>query len=246
MSNRIHNGHAAAANQFPHQVALFIPIGADASVCGGSIISNLWILTAAHCLHNRRQVTLRFGSIHFNSADYSHTTERIINHPNFHTITLNHDVSLVRTNTPIPLSSGIRVIRLPTRNQEHTPFTGQTATVSGWGEVFPGSGTQALLRWVDVRIISNDQCRASFNPGSVVNHVVCTLGNGNIHQGICGGDSGGPLFIVENGVRTLVGVVAFGAPANRGGCAAGHPSGYMRTSHFLPWINQHTGIPMRF
>lgn len=245
-SNRIHNGYAATGNQFPHQVALNIPIGTINSVCGGSVLSNLWILTAAHCLFNRNQVTIRVGTVSLNSGGHSQTSFLFHNHPNFHTTTFNNDVSLVRVPAPLPLSAAIQVIRLPTRGQAaHHHFLGVQATVSGWGEVVPGSGVQANLRWVNVRVISNDQCRASFSAASIVDHVVCTVGYANPSQGVCGSDSGGPLYVMEGGIRTQMGIVAFGAGNNAGGCAGGHPSAYMRPSHFLDWIASHTGIQPR-
>lgn len=244
-NNRIHNGHPASHNQHPHQVAMRIPVGNSAFVCGGSVLASHWVLTAAHCVENRSQVQLRFGSINFNSGGVSQVSFHMILHEQYNSFNLNNDIALIGIPSPLTLTLSVQAIRLPHREQMSHTFVGSTATVSGWGEAFPGSGVQSLLRWVNVRVISNAQCRLTFGPAVVVQHVICTLGLNNPNQGTCGGDSGGPLFVEENGINTLVGVVAFGAHPNIGGCSAGHPSGYMRTAHFLPWINQRSGIPIR-
>lgn len=203
------------------------------------------MLTAAHCVENRVQVQLRFGSINFNSGGIAQASFHIITHENYNSFNLNNDIALIGVPSPLILTPAVQVIRMPHREQVTNSFLGAVATVSGWGETFPGSGVQNFLRWVNVRIISNEQCRMTFGPFVVVGHVVCTLGLNNPNQGTCGGDSGGPLSIVEDGVNTIVGVVAFGAHTNIGGCSAGHPSGYMRTANFLTWINQRSGIPIR-
>lgn len=238
LEERISNGHAAAANQFPFQVAVS-SVGGN---CGGSIISNAWVLCAAHCT-GAAQINLRFGSLNRLTGGIAQTSFHRVNHPNFNPVNLNNDVSVVSIPAPLAFTAAIASIRLPTAAQVGTTFVGVQATVSGWGEIFPGSGSQTLLRWVHMRVIPNAQCAAVFGTSAVVGHVVCALGYAQpANQAHCGGDSGGPLTIVEGATRTQIGVVAFGATA---GCNLGFPSGYMRTANFVHWINQHTGIPVR-
>lgn len=187
---------------------------------------------------------MRFGSINLRTGGMSQTSRQITNHPNFHEVLLNNDISVIRIPTPLSLGHGIRAVLLPRRVQQSELFNGKLGTVSGWGATTNEGPAQSVLRWTNVRIISNDQCRRSFSPLVVVGHVVCTTGTtGN--QGVCGGDSGGPLVLNENGITTQIGVVAFGAHPRDGGCTAGRPSGYMRTTSFLTWINQRTGITIR-
>lgn len=245
MSSRIHNGHPADANQFPHQVALLIATPQGNSVCGGSIISTNWVLTAAHCTYLRNQVTMRFGSINRVQGGISQTTTRIVNHANYNQNTLNNDVAVLHIPSALNPTGAIQVIRLPTSGQAGSTFEGATTTVSGWGGIVTNGAVQNLLRWVNTRIIPNSQCSGIYGTATVVGHVVCTLGLSENNQGVCGGDSGGPLILNESGVNTQVGVVSFAAAPSIGGCAAGHPSGYMRTNHFLTWIFQQTGIPVR-
>lgn len=234
LAERVANGYAAAANQFPFQVAVSGP-------CGGSLISNAWVLCAAHCT-SAPQVNLRFGSLNRLAGGIAQTSFNRINHPNYNPSNLNNDISLVSVPSPLTFTPAIQSIRLPTAAQVTSTFTGAQATVSGWGEIFPGSGLQTMLRWVHMRVIPNAQCAAIYSSYIVVDHVLCALGYtqpGN--QGHCTGDSGGPLTILEGTTRTQIGVVSFGAMR----CDAGLPSGYMRTAHYIHWINQLTGIPVR-
>lgn len=241
LTERVANGHPAAANQFPYQVAVTAAI--FGGPCGGSLISNAWVLCAAHCTFFGTQHNLRFGSLNWMTGGLSQASFYHINHPDFNPSTLNNDISLLSVPSPLTFTAAIQPIRLPTAAQVATTFTGAQATVSGWGETFPGSGPPTLLRWVHMRVIPNAQCTEFYSGTFIVDHVVCAMGYTQPeNQGHCTGDSGGPLTILEGATRTQIGVVSFSAGS---GCNAGFPSGYMRTANFVHWINQNTGIPVR-
>lgn len=165
-----------------------------------------------------------------------------ISHPAFDIRTLNNDIAVISIPTPLTFSSSIQSIRLPTNGQIGSTFRDVSAVVSGWGSTSHGSGPSQILRWAGMRVIANGECSDVYGAEVIVNHVLCATGSGGPTQGHCPGDSGGPLTIVEAGVRTQIGIVSFGASS---GCDLAYPSGYMRTANFIHWINEQTGIAVR-
>lgn len=237
------NGSPATANQFPHQVSVLAPVTGGFSVCGGSLISSEWVITACHCTASHRQFNLRVGSLNLWSGGVAITSFTSINHPQYNPSNLNNDLALIRLPNPVGLGPSINFIRLPRASQRGQTFVGEQTTVSGFGVYGENTGVSDILRWVNMRVIPNAQCAGVYGSAVIVDHVVCGLGHDQPeNQGHCGGDSGGPFIYRESDGVTQIGIVSFGAAA---GCELGFPSGYMRTSHFVEWVGQHTNIPVR-
>lgn len=245
LNGRIAGGHIALPNQFPYQVAVtrITFNGGFAGTCGGSIISPNWVLSAAHCL-GFPQYNLRFGSIDRLNGGVAQTSFKDILHPLWETTdTLHYDIGLILLSSSLHMTYAVSAIRLPSADQMMYSFTDQRVTVAGWGSSIPGGPAEEFLLWVSLRVIDNDHCRQYFTGHAVVDHVVCAWGytDPNI-EGTCGGDSGGPLTIIENGVPTQIGLLSFGWGF---GCGNGFPSGFTRTTSFLEWINTVTGLVIR-
>ncbi|XP_058450967.1 collagenase-like [Malaya genurostris] len=238
---RIVNGFPAGDGQIPYQAFLIgvFPSG-GALACGGSIISSEWILTAAHCIVGVERFEVSMGSINRHAPEVLGHSNNFIVHPDYNSNNLNNDIGLIRLNDPVGFSQNIQPVNLPSADRAGESFENYQATVSGFGLTSdaPGSGVSDTLNWVNIRIISNDQCQGVYGPDVIVGSTICGLGADADNQSTCSGDSGGPLVIDENG-RLQIGVVSFVSSA---GCTSGHPSGYVRTTHFRGWINQHTGI----
>lgn len=145
--------------------------------------------------------------------------------------------------TSVGLGPSVSIATLPRTSQVGSTFVNTVGTISGYGLMSITSGVSEELRWVNMRIMPNEDCRRLYGSGVVVDHVFCALGESRPeNQGHCQGDSGGPMIIKEGSSSVLLGVISFAAKER---CGEGLPSGYMRTTHFLQWISSNTGIPIR-
>jgi len=228
--SRIVGGTEVIPHSFPHQVAMFI----DGSFfCGGSLISENIVITAAHCMYGAYSVIMYMAShdiIHGNDAEVERTSKDFAVHEDYDPMTLTNDIAYIRFH-PIEFNADIQPIQL-SDSDGSDPTTGQIAKAIGWGkDADDADWISTVLREVDIPIMDHLDCNAAY--GAVPDNTICTDGSGG--KGVCGGDSGGPL--IYNGIQ--VGLTSFGATA---GCEIGYPSGFTRISHFRDWILTNTGV----
>lgn len=131
--DRIIGGYNADAGQFPHQVSLRSSPIKKSHFCGGSIISNRFVLTAAHCAQGKhsspRNVFIVVGARRIFGDGYVHRVARIVSHPGWYRPLLQNDICVIRTAEEIQFSNNVGPVNLPTIN----PPNGLQVTVSGWG-----------------------------------------------------------------------------------------------------------------
>lgn len=234
------NGYVAVEGQFPYQVAVLAATDGDRYyVCSGSIISPEWVLSAAHCTYPHEEFILRFGSTNLWSGGELQCAKEVINHPDYNPVNLNNDISLLKVQTPLDLINGaLRAIRLPKSQHQGIRFVGNRSRVAGWGIDNSGEISEQL-NFVDLEIIDNGACRRIYGSDRVVEHVLCGYGYINRNQATCGGDSGSALVVFDEGEWIQVGVASFGALQ----CQRRFPSGFMRVTEFVDWINGQIGDP---
>lgn len=133
-SNRIHGGREARPGQFPYQVSLRERKGGKyVHVCGGSILSKRFVLTAAHCLELRTTpLYILVGGHNRDVVDRKdiYNISRVFIHENFSSTTLENDIGLLRVEKAIQFSKTVRAIPL---HQEFL-YGDVNVTTSGWGE----------------------------------------------------------------------------------------------------------------
>ncbi|EDO63342.1 AGAP011918-PA [Anopheles gambiae str. PEST] len=228
---RIVNGLNAVSGQFPYQVSL--TSATYQHFCGGAIIGNHWILTAAHCLTGRKpaEVIAVVGALTSARGGYNYDVEQFILHPNFNEWTQQNDIALVRTKWSISFNTAVFPVKMA---RTYTPAN-RAVLASGWGLTTLSVPKPAdRLQYVALRTISNEDCSERFRKlqnRAITPSILCTFSRNE--QGTCMGDSGGPL--VEDG--ELVGIVSWGIP-----CAVGYPDVYVRVSSFRAWIGAVTGV----
>ncbi|XP_035913539.1 brachyurin-like [Anopheles stephensi] len=239
-SHRIVNGQEATPGQFPYQIALLSEFVITSGLCGGSVLTNNFILTAAHCVVGTAGILASGGTAIIGAHDRSTvepTQQRIrfsgpgvIPHPFYTSANIRNDIALVRLDAPIVFNARVQPVRLPARSDSRQ-FGGFLGTVSGFGRTSDASqATSNVVMFTTNPIMTNADCIASWNAVLIEPQNVCLSGEGG--RSACNGDSGGPLAVQEGG-SLQIGVVSFGSAA---GCAVGMPSVYARVSFFLGWI----------
>ncbi|GBP22260.1 Chymotrypsin-1 [Eumeta japonica] len=230
---RIVGGAASSVTAQPFLAGLVINLVniAGNSVCGSSLLSHNRLLTAAHCWFDGRnqawQFTVVLGSQFLFSGGIRISTSQVVMHPQWTPSLLANDVAVIYLPTSVPFSSEVQPIALPSGSQTWEQFTGEWAIAAGYGKTNDRSGPRSqgpiidfLLRTVHtsrlkqlgvstgtfrsqvwLQVISVAECQASFGTWARDSNV-CTSGRGGV--GICGGDSGGPLYVIRNGQPILV------------------------------------------
>ncbi|XP_037949897.1 trypsin-like [Teleopsis dalmanni] len=222
---RIVNGEDATIEEFPYQVSLQKTSGGH--FCGGSIINEDTVVTAAHCMTSQviSNLKIRLGSTLYNEGGEYVSVRAFEYHPGYNSKTKENDIAVIKLATPVRESAKIRYIALA----ETTPATGTAAVVTGWGvKCFLWCiSSPTTLQAVKVGIVSEKDCASKeYNYGSsILPTMVCAYDD---DKDACQGDSGGPL--VADGV--LVGVVSWG-----NGCAkSGYPGVYSDVPSLRAWV----------
>ncbi|KAM6220903.1 transmembrane protease serine 11D-like [Rhynchocyon petersi] len=233
---RIIGGTKTEEGDWPWQVGLQVN---NVHHCGGILISNTWILTAAHCFNrypNPYPWTAIFG-ISTTHPKLRIRIRTIIIHNNYKPKTHENDIALVQLNRDVTFTKNIHRVCLPAPTQNILP--GSTAYVTGWGSRRYGGNTVTELEQAKVRIMRNDVCNApaKYN-GLILPGMLCAgVPNGGVDA--CQGDSGGPL-VQEDSRRLwfLVGIVSWGFQCG----LSDKPGVYTRVTNYRNWISQQTGI----
>ncbi len=222
--------------QIPWQVALIDGQSVfRRQFCGGSIVADNWILTAAHCVENAHQsgVDVLAGTARLSLGGQRVDVAEIRIHPKWGTtgVPIDYDAALLRLAEPLSVGSPIDLA------DDTTPLPdGMGLNVSGWGRVFEGGPSSDELLYVSVPIYNQADCVDDVGDG-VTDQMICAgLRAGG--KDSCNGDSGGPLYTIENNPEDaiLAGIVSWGI-----GCARpDFPGVYTRVSAVSDWVAQVT------
>lgn len=236
-SGSIIGGIDASRGEYEEYALLVITddSGNVTGMCGSTLISTNTVLTAAHCADNpNRNYFAIPGFYSFNDdleASDMISASRVQVHPQYDEFTRDNDVAV------ITLSEFSSEPTAAVYNGERD-LTGTNGTVIGTGFLasLPAFLEADTLQEVPAPIIGNEACNDAWENligiRIITENMLCA-GFDTDNRGTCFGDSGGPLFINFNGVRTVVATVSFGTPnceENRGN------QGYARTSALSDFI----------
>ncbi|CRK89648.1 CLUMA_CG003381, isoform A [Clunio marinus] len=227
-SEKIVGGHKISIEEVPYQVALLYK---NEMICGGSIISELFILSAAHCVFHAKEYPssfkVRAGSDDWNRSGVVIKVKQIFVHKKYDKVKADYDFSLLKLNSKLKYSEKIQSINLPHENE--SVEDGAECTVTGWGsignEVYPDN-----LHAVHVYKINYSKCEDVYGQFLLTKRMLCA-GVPDGYKDACQGDSGGPLATNN----TLVGIVSWG-----NGCGVpDFPGVYSRVASVRKWIAEH-------
>ncbi|KAL1501655.1 hypothetical protein ABEB36_006948 [Hypothenemus hampei] len=249
LTNRITHGKTAALEEFPWMV-LIAYNSSDFGIefrCGGTIISERFILTAAHCILNTSIFGVRLGEYDLNNTDqdcaHSYCSpptqdlyiEDTIIHPKYNPKTHENDIALIKLLGQADISqTNIRPICLPLFDT-NDDLAGKYAIISGWGAT-EISDMSAVPMKAEIPVLPMTTCKEIYDKYTTITiNQICAGGRGG--RDSCAGDSGGPLMtagLIDGNPRYIqYGIVSFG-PRQCG--SEGQPGIYTKTKPYLKWI----------
>ncbi|CAG0915636.1 unnamed protein product [Notodromas monacha] len=235
---KIVGGKNSVLGEYPFMVSLKMKHSLK-HFCGGAIISENYILTAAHCVTNylAPRLTVAVSELDLSGQSHDQSYEinpnRVIRHKYYDSRTYENDIALIRLRKPLTWSKSVQPICLSNNSEHYVP--GRRAVVTGWGRTSETSRyTPSILQNVEVPVVTNDLCRVQLAEYLPIFSTQLCAGYPGGELDACQGDSGGPLVIKEGGRVYLVGIVSVGV-----GCARPLlPGVYTKISSYIDWITR--------
>ncbi|XP_035448285.2 trypsin, alkaline C-like [Spodoptera frugiperda] len=233
---RIVGGSVTTIDQYPTIAALLYTSNWSAywQACGGTILNNRSILTAAHCTHGDAvgRWRIRVGSTWANSGGVVHNVNQNIVHGSYNSNTMDNDIAILRSASTFTFNNNVRAASIAGAN--YNVADNQAVWAAGWGTTASGASSGSeQLRHVQLVIMNQNSCANNYRiVGITITANMLCSGWPSGGRDQCQGDSGGPLY--HNGI--VVGVCSFGL-----GCGlVNFPGVNARVSRYTTWISSNS------
>ncbi|XP_053549033.1 complement C1s subcomponent-like [Bombina bombina] len=231
--SRIFGGSNAAPGNFPWMIRFHNP-----NFGGGALISDQWILTAAHVMQDNDNPKMYGGLINLRKR-YKHLLEakNVFIHPHFNlnaetTKNYNNDIALVQLIRKVKMGPCISPICLPQKGASSSLQPGKIGYIAGWGMTESSNQDWARdLLYASIPISRLDKC-SSIKDAVLTENMMCA---GDLGKDSCSGDSGGPFMFEDpqDPNRQFVGgIVSWGPPI------CGNFGLYTKVENYLDWIEE--------
>ncbi|XP_030387449.1 trypsin-7 [Scaptodrosophila lebanonensis] len=221
---RIVGGEDAEIRQYPHQISMRYN---GRHRCGGSVISNNIIVSAAHCvvgLNGVSNLTIAAGSTKLSEEAQELPVREFIVHNKYRQLNNDYDAAILVLDGEFSFNENVQPIQLAVER----PAVGTNVTVTGWGTTTEGGSIPDVLQQVDVLLVDNSECKNAYSV-LLTSRMLCAAVDGG-GKDACQGDSGGPLIYNNQ----LLGIVSWGT-----GCArANYPGVYASVPDVRDWIEE--------
>ena len=209
-SSRIIGGDEVSPHSIPWQVGLLRGKSALSITCGGTLLTDKHVLTAAHCVFDdfgliEASDILVVVAEHDQSDSFDgvqHEIRSYTNHPQyFQDAAFDYDFSMLHLTLPVELGDLAVPACLPDLRFLDDKLVGKYLTVSGWGRTdHPDYDYPDLLQTVDVPVISQEDCIEAYGSSRITNSMICA-GYATGGMDSCQRDSGGRVMIFLKYVR---------------------------------------------
>ncbi|XP_046846328.1 trypsin-like [Xenia sp. Carnegie-2017] len=232
---KIVGGQNAFPGEWPWQVTLMDEKGI---FCGGSLVSNQYVITAAHCLKtsNWSRIKVRLGEheiCHYegNEQDMDIKKNGITIHPQYNKKTIDYDIAIIELKESVNFTKRIKPVCINTG----LDFTGQRCYITGWGTLQSRGLFPKVLQEAQVPIVTAEECKIIYK-STITDRMLCAgFPRGGVDT--CQGDSGGPLVCKHrDGAWYLTGITSWGR-----GCAVSYGV-YTHVANLYPWLAKITGL----
>uniref|UniRef100_R4FJ53 SP1-Abd-2 n=1 Tax=Abdopus aculeatus TaxID=515833 RepID=R4FJ53_ABDAC len=228
---QIVGGSPAGICQYPSIVHLIFDTAAGSFACGGTLLDNLHVLTAAHCFNpGTRSISVNIGTNN-NRQRGRHvlTAKKWKVHSQYSRSPMRNDIAMIRLPQPVPFGDCVAAANLPAAGEK---FDGKKCFAAGWGRTGFNSPASDILLHVAMPVVDHNVCKRRMSYASLTDQHIC---GGDFNHGgasTCMGDSGGPFYCPSrNGKMVVAGITSFGYQ-----CAL-DAAIFTSVSYFRDWID---------
>ncbi|XP_012323578.1 cathepsin G [Aotus nancymaae] len=223
-AGEIIGGRETRPHSRPYMAFLQIQSQGDRTNCGGFLVREDFVLTAAHCWGSSINVILGAHNVRRQERTQQHVpVRRAIRHPQYDPQNFQNDIMLLQLSRRIRRNRNVSPVALPRTPERLSPRT--LCTVAGWGLVSQTRRTDRL-REVQMRVQRDEQCLRIY--GAYDRRTQLCVGDPRERKTAFRGDSGGPL-VCNNAAH---GIVSYGRQT------ATPPAVFTRVASFLSWIRR--------